>query len=153
MQITTLHPASVVTDVVTDSHLQIDIKEGDIITIWANDGKRKVSMQCEVRVNNGALEVFSDAAEFLSFGDWEPMRKKGGRMTDDTPNGEISVRNRELSRRDAIVRDLERWYFGKPYAKVNGSDVGQWRDIVNEAAMRIARLMAKLEAQSKGDAR
>lgn len=52
----------------------VHIGDGDTITVWAEDGKRMVSMQCEVRVRGGRLEVFSDEADFKSFTEWESMR-------------------------------------------------------------------------------
>ncbi|GBE23753.1 hypothetical protein BMS3Bbin02_00018 [bacterium BMS3Bbin02] len=43
-----------------------------------------------------------------------------------------------------IVIELELDFFGKPFSEwKEQSEVGQWRDIVNEAAKRIAKAEAK----------
>lgn len=61
-----------------------------------------------------------------------------------------ALRERAVTRtkhRDEIVRELEVWYFGCAFANLKeDTEVGNWRDIVNEAARIIVAERARSQA-------
>lgn len=52
--------------------------------------------------------------------------------------------------RDEIVVNLERWYFGIPFSDYKEkTEVGEWRDILNECASKLVEANAEVKRLQK----
>lgn len=75
-----------------------------------------------------------------------PCPRHGMRTaTEAEPSAEATAHEVKSGR--AVVRELERWYFGCEFSQwKEKTQVGEWRDIVNEAGARIAKLRKERDA-------
>lgn len=55
-----------------------------------------------------------------------------------------------IQKREQLIQDLETWYFGVPFKEWHQkTEVGEWRDILNEACRRMVDLQSELEEQQR----